>query len=112
MHSMCVPKTCTDIAVISKFLDLYARHSKETVFPEYKKWVASYADGENTEKMLDYIFENPASDLGPHIILYGIGYEFSKKVVSGENMFKDNVELYQLSVPEAAKTYRKKLQNN
>ncbi|MBQ7291638.1 MAG: hypothetical protein IJW76_07945 [Clostridia bacterium] len=112
MHSMCVPKAYTDIAVISKFLDLYARHSKETVFPEYKKWVASYADGENTEKMLDYIFENPASDLGPHIILYGIGYEFSKKVVNGENMFKDNVELYRISVPDSAKAYRKKLQNN
>lgn len=90
MYSISVPKTCTDLERISKFLDLYAKHSKETVYPEFKKWIASKADGENTEKMLDYILENLASDPAQRHNFAALYSDYPMSVTDGENLFKDN----------------------
>ncbi len=108
MYSISVPKTCTDLDRISKFLDIYAKHSKETVYPEFKKWIASKADGENTEKMLDYILENLASDPAQRHNFASLYSDYPTSVTDGENLFKDNKsELIEAMLRSAANHIQK-----
>ncbi len=109
MCGISVPKTCTDISRIASFLEVYARHSKETVFPEYKKWIASYADGENTEKMLGYIFEAPTADIAAALSFANIYKEFPSGVINGKNPFKNSIKTFEEVIPKAANSYREQL---
>ena len=107
--SICVPRTCTDIARIAAFLDIYAKTSKEIVYPEFKKWISIKVGDERAEQMLTYILENPASDPVQRYSLANIGKEYTRGVIMGENPFKNNVDSLCDVIVRAADSYRKTL---
>jgi hypothetical protein len=109
--NICVPNTCTDIARIAAFLDIYAKTSKEIVYPAFKKWISIKVGDERAEQMLTYILENPASDPVQRYSLANIGQDYVRSVNTGKNPFKNNVDSLCDVIVRAADSYRKTLNN-
>lgn len=107
-----VPKTCSDIDVISDFIELLAYHSR---FISYREYLNLYKDtysfaGEDSYDMFDIIAHNRRYDAGYELQCGGFAQTYAYNVLAGPNTIPEPIyPKFDRILQEAAKAYKEKI---
>lgn len=107
-----VPKTCSDIDVISDFIELLAYHSR---FISYREYLNLYKDtysfaGEDSYDMFDIIAHNRRYDAGYELQCGGFAQTYAYNVLAGPNTIPEPIyPKFDRILQEAAKKYKEKI---
>ena len=104
---MCVPKTCTDLDRIAKFIEVYAYHSYYTVYKQYLNlYKYTYTTDTDSAQMVDYILNSRTFDLAYQYNWAGIDGEYLGGVQAGNNIVAELGGSFGEAIVTAANKYR------
>ena len=113
MIYICVPKTCTDIARIANFLELYAYHSYHTVYAKYLElYKYTYTTDTRAADMVDIILQSRSFDLAYQFSWAGVDTEYLNAVKEGRNVIAELKGSLGSAIEDAAVTYKEYLATN
>ena len=104
---MCVPRTCTDLARIIDFIEVYAYHSYYIVYKDYiNLYKYTYTTDTDSAVMVDFIMNTRCFDLAYHLDLEGFDGEYTNGIRSGTNIIAEAGDSYGEAIVKAANRYR------
>ena len=110
---MCVPKTCSDLSRIAKFLELYAYHSYYTVYKQYLNlYKYNYTTDTDSATMVDEILKSRCFDLAYQYGWGSVDGAYLDGVANGDNVVSELQGSLGGAIVDAANTYRDKLPGN